>query len=102
MPLVGSSATFSVTGVCSYAGPVSAQLRVIDTGELKGVLTVAGWQTGVPSGAQSGLPSKFIGLSSSVIGPRLLSSEFSISSAPFVNVPCTYAILVPSGDQVQL
>src|SRR3954454_3053373 len=74
------------------------------TGLLTFVPTALSGQTGRPSGAQSGLPSKLSapGSWASEMGERLLASEFAITSSPFENVPRTYVIFVPSGDHVQL
>src|SRR4051794_5587302 len=93
--------TIALSAVCSYAGPVSAHDSGIDTGVLIPVITDLSVHCGRPSGAQSGLPSKRPAVLSRNIKP-LVRSLFSMARSPAPNTPCTYAILVPSGDQVQL
>src|SRR3954463_662145 len=94
----------SFTGVRSYAGPVSVHASGIATGCPAFVAIELSGQSGRPSGAQSGVPSHLFEVAScaSGIGDRLVPSERAITSSPFEKVPRTYAMRVPSGDQVQL
>ena len=65
------------------------------------VLTVLSGHSGRPSGAQSGLPSNCPAvLVRSMDGPIPL--EFRMNTSPLLPKPSANAILVPSGDQVQL
>src|SRR5215204_2357454 len=91
LPFVGPdpSGTNARTLVRSYAGPVSAHGRGIDTGVFTRVATVVSWHCGRPSGAQSGLPSKRFAVVSRKMGLRLLLSDRSITRSPLVKVPST-------------
>ena len=74
---------------------------VIVVGVFLNTHAVRSGHVGGPSGAQSGLPSKTPVLFVRLMGMPV-ALEFRIKISPLPPKSSVYAILVPSGDQVQL